>query len=878
MILPLINMDAKDWLRLARTKMKRRRFIRGLSFKKRLVYYLPVLAFFSLVFMIVLGMVVFAVVAKDLPSPDGVVRREGFATQIYDRNGELIYDVFKEAKRSPVSLSQIPDPLKWATIAIEDKDFYSHPGFSARGMARAVFSIVFRGKLQGGSTLTQQLVKTVLLSPQRTISRKIKEFILAMQIEKKYSKDEILQMYLNEAPYGGTAFGVGAASEQYFGKPVSELNWVESVVLAGLPQRPSVYSPFRGDLWKDRAKLVIGRLLEDGYIDSTKKEELITGLETLEFGGDKDMLLAPHFVVYVRQLLAERYGEELVEQGGLKVTTSLDLSIQKSAEKAVAEELDKVEGLKISNGATVVLDPNTGEILAMIGSKDYFDDEIGGKFNVITQGVRQPGSAIKPLTYTAGFRKGYTASQLLMDTKTVFPVVSQKDYEPVNYDGEFRGPIQLRYALGNSINVPAVKMLAMVGLKPTLELAEAMGISTLAASKENLSRLGLSMTLGGGEVKPIELANAYCAFANGGVKKEPVAILKVEDVSGREIWKYKAVDGKQVLSPEEAFLTSDILADNNARSITFGQNSGLVIAGKKVAVKTGTTNDKRDNWAVGWTPNILVLSWVGNNDNSPMKEVASGVSGATPIRRRTMMAAIDKLGYQEFVVPKSIVTLEVDKISGFSAHDGFPSRTEYFIKGTEPTKPDPVHLKLKTCRQTGQLATPPQIASGDYDEKEFLAFHEDDPISTDGVNRWQEGITAWISEHNDDKYHPPGDYCQEGGLIEVGIDSPANHATVENNFPVKIKANGVKKIVEVIVYVDDQEKKVFTSKPYELDLSLDDGTYTIKVVARDTDGATGEREAEIGVNLPWDWQPSPTPSPTTAPTAIPTGITPSPTP
>ena len=491
--------------------------------------------------------------------------------------------------------------------------------------------------------------------------------------------------------------------------------------------------------------------------------------------------------------------------------------------------------------------------------------------------------------------KGYTAATLLMDTRTVFPIPGQKDYVPVNYDGKYHGPMQVRYALGNSINVPAVKMLAMVGLKEMLKMADEMGISTLAPTKENLRRLGLSVTLGGGEVRPIELATAYCAFANGGIRKETVAILQVDDREGKTIWKYQPIDGKRVLSEGEAFLISDILSDNNARLITFGPYSGLVIPGRKVAVKTGTTNDKRDNWAVGWTPNILTLAWVGNNDNSPMKRVASGISGATPIWRRIMIAAIDRLGYQEFKVPSEIVTAEVDQVSGYRAHDGFPSRIEYFIKGTEPTGEDPIHVKLKVCPQSGKLATPPQIARGEYEEKEFFIFKEEDPVSTDGKNRWQEGILAWIAEHDDPRYHPPTEYCEEGGVIEVTIDSPAHQSTVGNSFPVKIKAKGIKKIVEVKVFVDDEEKKVFTSKPYEFDLTLPDGTYTIKVVAKDEEGNTGQREMKVGVNVPWDWQPSPTPTITPeatgsaapTPTATPTpasvpsltpSLTPTPTP
>jgi len=867
-------------MNLLRQRGRRRRGKGKLNWQKRLIYYLPVAFFFGAVCLFLFAIVSFAWIAKDLPSPDKIVRHEGFATRIYDRQNKLLYDVFKEAKRTPVELGEIPNTLKWATIAIEDKEFYSHPGFSIRGIARAAFNIVFRRRLQGGSTLTQQLVKNVLLTPKRTLSRKYKELILTLQIERKYNKDEILLMYLNEAPYGGTAWGVGSASEQYFGKSVSKLNLVESAILAGLPQRPTVYSPFSGDDWQNRTKAVLRRMREDGYISRDEEEEVTSEIDEVEFNQERGLMKAPHFVMHVKKILAEKYGEEVVELGGLRVTTTLDLDLQEKAEKIIEEELKRVETLSISNGAAVVLDPETGQVLAMVGSKDYFSEDIDGKFNVITQGLRQPGSAIKPITYVTAFKKGYTSASLLMDTRTVFPIIGQKDYVPINYDGKYHGSMQVRFALGNSINVPAVKTLAMVGLREMLAVADEMGISTLAPTKGNLSRLGFSVTLGGGDVKPIELASAYLAFANGGIKRESVAILKVEDRDGNVLLENKNFSGHQVLSKGEAFLISDILSDNEARLITFGEHSGLVISGRKVAVKTGTTNDKRDNWAVGWMPKALTLAWVGNNDNSPMMKVASGISGATPIWRRVMTAAIDRVGYQSFEVPDGIVSAEIDKVSGFRSHDNFPSRNEYFIKGTEPSGDDPVHLKLKVCPQSGKLATPPQIARGEYEEKEFIVFKEEDPVSTDGKNRWQEGILAWISEHDSEHYHPPTEYCEEGGLIEVAIDSPANESTVKNGFPVKIKAKGVKKIVEVTVYVDGKKKKKFTSKPYEFDLTLPDGPYTIKVVAKDENGDTGEREAEIGVNVPWDWEPSPTPTPTLAatPTLTPAStLTPAPT-
>ncbi len=856
-------------------KLKKRGRKKKLPFKKKILYYLPIVGFFTVVLFILFSLAAFAWVAKDLPSPDQVVRKEGFATQIYDRNGELLYDVYDQAKRRPIKFDDIPQELKQATIAIEDKNFYTHTGFSIRGIARAMFNIVIHRRLQGGSTLTQQLVKNVLLTHQRTLLRKWREFILALQIERKYTKDEILQMYLNEAPYGGPAWGVEAAAERYFDKSAKDLSLIESAFLAGLPQRPTIYSPYQGEEWKGRTEAVLRRMRQDGYISEEEHEKALDAIENLEFGSPQGILKAPHFVAYIRNLLADQFGEKLVEGGGLRVTTSLDWQLQERTEEIVSEQIEAVEYLNISNGAAVVLDPQTGQILAMVGSRDYESDEIEGKFNVITQALRQPGSAIKPVTYVTGLQRGYTASTLLMDVRTVFPQKGNQDYIPVNYDGSYRGPIQVRYALGNSINVPAVKMLAMVGLESMLDTAEEMGMSTLAPSEENLKRLGLATTLGGGEVKPIELGSAYLAFANGGIRREPVGLLKVEDHEGKVLYEYRQLEGKRVLSSGEAFIISDILSDNQARAMTFGQTSGLVIGNRRVAVKTGTTNDMKDNWAVGWMPNALVLSWVGNNDNTPMTRVASGISGATPVWRNIMIEVINKYGYEEFSQPSDVVTAEVDSVSGYQAHNDFPSRTEYFIKGTVPNQADPIHVMLKLCPQTEQLATPPQIARGEYIEKEFFKFKEEDPVSWDGKNRWQEAVLNWMHEQDDPRYHPPTEYCDdEGGAIEINVESPEDRSTVGNKLGVKLKVVGINDIEEVIVYLNDEEKKSFSSRPYEFDLTLDDGTYTLKARARDSEDNTFEREVKFGVNKPWDWSPSPTPTPTPVeeiePTATPT--------
>ena len=872
-----------NWWRVWRRRVRRKKFVSTWqkASRARLASRLSLFIFIGVFILAFLGIGLFAWYAKDLPRPDKVVRKEGFASKIYDRNDELLYDVYANERRTPVSFEEIPQHLKNATIAIEDKNFYRHKGFDPTGMLRAIYNIVVHRRLQGGSTLTQQLVKNVLLTSQRTLPRKIKEFILAVQIESRYSKDEILRMYLNESPYGGTAWGVEAAAEVYFEKKVADLDLVESAILAGLPQKPSAYSPFSDtpDAYIGRTKQVLRRMTEDSYITSEQEEKAVSQLGQIKFATPGAIFKAPHFVMYVKNKLEERYGQQVVEQGGLRVYTTLDYQIQKEAQQIVSEEIEKAKNYSISNGAAVVIDPQTGEILAMVGSKNYDDPDYDGKVNV-TLSLRQPGSAIKPVTYVTAFKKGYTPSTLLIDTATVFPVVGQPDYKPVNYDGKFRGPIQVRYALGNSINLPAVKMLVKVGLKEVLNTAFEMGITTLEPSTENLRRLGLSLTLGGGEVRLLELTSAYSSFANGGLRVEPISILKVTDKDGKVLEEYKPLTHKRVLTAEQAFLISHILSDNSARLLTFGERSALVISGRTVAVKTGTTNDKRDNWTIGWTPQVAVGVWVGNNDNSPMKEVASGISGAAPIWRRITQAVLADKPNLSFIAPGNIVTAEIDSLSGYRAHDGFPSRMEYFIKNSEPTANDPVHVKLKLCRGQNKLATPAQISRGDYEEKEFFVFKEEDLVSTDGVNRWQEGIDQWLATQTDSRYHPPTEYCGSEQEMGVNISEPGNEQQI-NNHEVKVRAEvtAANRVTKVEFYVNDEKKDETDSRPYEKVFTLSDGPYVLKVKAFDEKGNQAEASVKIGVNVPWDWQPSPTPTPTplVTPTPSPT-LVPSPTP
>lgn len=732
--------------------------------------------FFGLIGFILFLFLLFLWYGRDLPTPGKLSASNlSQSTRILDRNGIVLYDVYHKENRTYVELKDISKTFQHATIAIENKDFYTNQGFSVIGYLRAIKDILLFRRVTGGSTLTQQLVKNTLLTAERTLPRKIKEFILAIQVERKYTKDQILELYLNVAPYGGTAVGVETAAENYFGKKAKDLNIVESAILAGLPQQPSYYSPFGQykTAYIPRATDVLRRMREDGYITRKQEQDSVKELGKVTFLAPSQSIKAPHFSFYVKDLLVKQFGESLVESGGLLVTTTLDYELQKEAEKIVKEEVDQAKSLKVGNGASIAIDPKTGEMLAMVGSKDFFysaddsktalknekKDTFGGQFNVAVNGLRQPGSSIKPITYATALDKGYTASTLLMDTKVVFPNPGdEKDYAPENYDKKFHGPVQMRFALGSSLNIPAVKMIALTGVKNVLTTAYNMGLTTLAPTDENIKRFGLSITLGGGDVHLIDMAAAYSAFANGGYRVDPISILKITDRKGKVLFEQKKTSPRRVVSPEVAFIISHILSDNIARLITFGENSFLNVRGRTIAVKTGTTDDKRDNWTIGWTPSILVATWVGNNDNSPMGNVASGVTGAAPIWRRIILEALKGKPNEDFEKPENVTAARIDAYAGGMPVDGKPERSEYFIKGTEPQGISPVYKQLKISKaDSNKLASDSEVEKGEYETKKFIVFHEDDSVSGDGKNRWQEGIDEWINENYKDnsEYHAP---------------------------------------------------------------------------------------------------------------------------
>jgi len=605
---------------------------------------------------------------KELPSPREIGKSNySLSTHLFDRKGKLLYEIYREQNRTPVKLDQLPVFITQATIAIEDKDFYLHKGVAVSGgILRAAKEIIFNNSLQGGSTITQQLVKTALLSPERTIKRKIKEIILALWAEKIYSKNQILEMYLNQVPYGGAAHGIEEAAKVYFGVHARDLTLEQAALLAGLPQAPSLYSPYVNPaLAQKRRNEVLRSMQSQGFISQTVSNKLQS--TKLEVVPPRTNIKAPHFVFYVKSQLEEKYGIRQVEEGGLNVITTLDLDIQEEAEKILKEELEKVKELNVSNGAILVTRPSTGEILAMVGSVDYFASP-SGAFNVTTA-LRQPGSSIKPIMYSLALEKEYTAASIINDTAIIFNIPGSTPYRPVNYDGKTHGNVPLRYALANSFNISAVRVLNTIGVNNFINHAKKMGISTWTDS----NRFGLSLTLGGGEVTMIDMAKAFGVFANEGNRVNLTSFNRIVTSSDNLFYQYSPMSVK-VIDAGNAFIINDILSDNFARRWAFGSNSALEINGFKVAVKTGTTDEKKDNWTIGYTPDYIVAVWVGNNNNQPMNPyLASGITGAAPIWNRMMSFLLKNYGIKsQFIEPENIV----EKICYFG-------KMEYFVKGTE---------------------------------------------------------------------------------------------------------------------------------------------------------------------------------------------------
>ncbi len=680
----------KNWLKAKCQKLKPKKFKK--TIKKRW-WVIP------LVF-ILGGLGLFIYFLRSIPSPK-LLSEFPYpeSTQIFDRNDQLLYELHGDQNRISIKLKDLPEHLIDATLAVEDENFYRHRGFDLRGISRAFVSTIFQRELQGGSTVTQQLVKNALLTQERTVSRKIKEAVLTVLTEQLYSKDEILEMYFNQISYGGVSYGVEAAARRFFDKSAKDLDLVESALIAGLPAAPTRHSPFiHPDKAKNRQKIVLYRMYQAGKIDKEKYDQLKD--KDLTYAKPESQINAPHFVFYLKEILIEKYGREIAREGGLKVKTTLDLDIQNMAQEIVKEEIDELANANISNGAVVITAPKTGQVLAMVGSKNFFADDIDGQYNVTTA-LRQPGSAIKPINYVTGLAtKKVTPATVFADIPTCF-TGGPKTYCPRNYDGMFHGAVQLRYALGNSFNIPAVRMLALNGIEPFIASASAAGLDSLG--ERDPADFGLSLTLGGGEVKMTEMATAFGTLANLGIRKDLNPILKIEDRKGKVLEEFNQPDEKRVFPMEAAYLINDILSDNGARTAAFGAGSHLVIKGHpEVAVKTGTTNDKRDNWTVGYTPSYVVVVWVGNNDNSPMGWVASGVTGASPIWNRITTKLLEDKNQELSTQPANIVGATICNLTGARPpEEGCDSRYEYFIKGTVPA-PKALKQTILIDKETGR--------------------------------------------------------------------------------------------------------------------------------------------------------------------------------
>lgn len=734
--------------------------------KKRIfLYALGVITIF-----IIFSLISLFWITRNLPDPNKLMDRQvAQSTKIYDRTGEvLLYEIHGEEKRTLVNMGDIPDYVKQATVLVEDKDYYKHGGFSVWAIFRTVITNVVFGKKAGGSTLTQQFVKNSILTNEKTYTRKLKELILAYRLEKKFSKDEILQMYFNEIPYGSTSYGIEAASQRYFGKSVRDINLPEAAILAALPQAPSRYSPYgtHKDLLIARQQYIIDLMAKHGYI--SQDEAVVYKEFEVKFKEPKEKMIAPHFIMHIKEQLSDKYGEKTVEQGGLKIYTTLDLYKQKIAEEAVVEQAEKnIKNYKATNAALVSIDPKNGQVLAMVGSRDYFSTEIDGQVNITTS-LRQPGSSIKPIVYAAAFLKGFSPNTVVYDVITNFSTDTSKPYEPRNYNGKEYGPMTLRASLAGSLNTPAVKTMYLAGIDNVIKLASALGYSTL----KDKDRFGLSLVLGGGEVRMLEHVNAYSAFAREGEIHPISTILKVEDNKGNILEEYKE-QKETVLDGNVARMINDILSDNGARAYIFGEKNWLMLGSRPVAAKTGTTNNNRDAWTVGYTPSLVTGVWVGNNDNSQMKAGADGSVVAAPIWNNYMKRVLGDTPVEQFKKPEikttnkpmldgisGEVTVKIDKASGLLATEYTP---ENYIE--EKTFKE-IHSILYYINKDNPLGDAPKNPS---DDPQFML--------------WEDRILAWANKNNLSTTTPPTEHDnvhKPENKPTISILSPQNKETITN--------------------------------------------------------------------------------------------------
>ncbi|MDM8528456.1 transglycosylase domain-containing protein [Anaerolineales bacterium HSG24] len=716
--------------------------------------------------------------AQQLPDPTAIeTEQEDFeTTKIYDRTGKvLLYELFDPlfGDRSYVTLNEIPEFCRESTIILEDKTFYQNAGFDPEGIGRAFWLNLQGGQVQGGSSITQQLIKNILIAEeeraQKSYTRKIKELILATEITRRFEKDQILEWYFNTNFYGNLAYGIDAAARVYFDKPVSALTDAECAMLAPIPQYPFLNPVNSPEKAKFRQKITFNRMEEEGVITLEESEALYNEeLQYREENQDRFDIIAPHFAVHVRKELDKMYEPELIYRGGLRVFSTIDLDFHLEAQKIAHKQIEQLleDGHNASNACVVSIRPRTGEILALVGSIDYWDEDNDGNVNVCTANPgRQPGSSFKPFSYLTLFSQGkYNPATMVMDVRQSFPDNPNPPYVPENYDREYHGPVRLRNALARSYNIPAVWVLHKAGVKNVINTAQRLGITTL-----NEDYYGLALTLGGGEVKPIDMTYAYSVLANMGTMSgqlvpevnrrpghrtlNPVSILRIEDKDGGVIYQYTKPDTEQVVDPALAYLMSDIMSDNNARAAAFGQNSDLKkgFEDRPIAAKTGTTNNFRDNWTVGFTPQLATTVWVGNNDNEPMEDV-TGLSGAAPIWNEVMQYYHQDKPVQEWEQPQGLVRLSVDRLSGLlpTEHSSYQV-AEFFLVGAEPTERDDIHRMFRINRENGKLATtntPPEL----IEERVYEVYP---PVAGD-----------WIRENEIPL--PPTEYDDTAGTASSG--------------------------------------------------------------------------------------------------------------
>lgn len=691
------------------------RWFKKLSWKKKLLYFGGPL----LLLLIIIPIATYIYYYNDIADQERLMNRNNTGIVLKDIHGDTFYSTGRAQQRDLLGLDKISDTMEEATIASEDKDFYKHEGFSVSGISRALFNNVSSGSITGGgSTITQQLAKNTLLSEQQTFMRKYQELVLSIAIEQRYEKDDILSMYLNSAYFGGNVFGIQEAADFYYGKSPNELNLAESSMLVGILPAPNSYSPTLGnpEYAKERQETVLTRMADNGYITQEEKESTldtkITYKEATPESSDSE---APHFAEMVLKELGERFGEEKVRRSGYQVTTTLDLNTQRQLKSGVDNNLAFIEANGGSNASGVAIDPSSGQIRALVGSADY-NNKDWGNVNMVTT-PRQPGSSFKPIYYSAALADGViTPSTIEEDVPTDF-----NGYEPQNADRSFSGDITIRNALSRSLNIPSVKVMRQYGIEKSIAAANRMGIDTIDNDKD----YGLSLALGSAEASLLNMTNAYAAFANQGDQFNTTTVQTVNDKYNNEVYSAEAQTSEQVISEQGAYLISSILSDNNARAPTFG--SSLTVPGKTVAVKTGTTDDSRDAWTIGYTPKLAVGVWVGNNNNDVMLNGGSGMAG--PIWRSTMTEALASQQDTGFSVPEGVVQRAVCFSNGGLANQsGEGTYAEYFLAGSLPTTTCQIEDKVEEEKEQ----RPP--------EEEEEAPEEEAPVEEEPVETPEEEV------------------------------------------------------------------------------------------------------------------------------------------